>query len=136
VLHLSRAAYGALVGAAYDGFPLESCGLLVGTRTTARVTAVRYVPSPNLAASAKVYTIDPKVHLRADRDADDDGLEVIGVVHSHTHTDAYPSPTDVGQAPDPTWTYVIVSLRDDFPVVRAYRIVDGQITEEFVAVAG
>jgi proteasome lid subunit RPN8/RPN11 len=77
-----------------------------------------------------VYTVDPKEHLRAERHAEDLGLELIGVAHSHTHTDAYPSPTDVAQAPDPTWHYVIVSLRDDAPVVRSYRIVDGAITEE------
>ena len=45
--------------------------------------------------------------------------------HSHTHTEAYPSPTDVAQAPDPSWHYVLVSLRDIQPVVRSYRIVDG-----------
>ena len=58
-----------------------------------------------------MYTIDPKDHLRAERDAEDRGLEIIGVVHSHTHTEAYPSPTDVAQAPDPGWHYVIVSLK-------------------------
>ncbi|MEZ5136976.1 MAG: M67 family metallopeptidase [Acidimicrobiales bacterium] len=82
------------------------------------------------AASSKLYTIEPKDHLRADRDAEDRGVEIIRVVHSHTHTDAYPSPTDVAQAPDPSWHYVIVSLRDEAPVVRSYRIVDGTITEE------
>lgn len=50
--------------------------------------------------------------------------------HSHTHTEAYPSPTDVAQAPDPSWHYVLVSLRDTEPVVRSYRIVDGLVTEE------
>jgi proteasome lid subunit RPN8/RPN11 len=51
-------------------------------------------------------------------------------VHSHTHTEAYPSPTDVEQAPDPAWHYVIVSLRGEAPVVRSYRIVDGNASEE------
>ena len=55
--------------------------------------------------------------------------------HSHTHTEAYPSPTDVAQAPDPDWHYVLVSLRDTQPVVRSYRIVDGAITEEPVQLA-
>ena len=53
----------------------------------------------------------PPDHLRADRDAEGRGLEIIGVMHSHTHTEAYPSPTDVAQAPDPAWHYVIVSLK-------------------------
>ncbi len=57
------------------------------------------------------------------------GDEIVGVWHSHTHTDAYPSPTDVRQAVDPMWVYVIVSLRDEVPMLRAYRIRDGEIAE-------
>ena len=84
--------------------------------------------------SARLYTVDPREHLRADRDAEDNGWEIIGVFHSHTHTDAYPSPTDVSQAPDPGWHYVLVSLRDTRPVIRSYRIQEGEIGEESVVV--
>jgi len=55
------------------------------------------------------------------------------VYHSHTHTDSYPSPTDVAQAPDPGWHYVIVSLKDAEPVLRSFGIVDGAIAEEPVS---
>ena len=56
-------------------------------------------------------------------------------MHSHTHTEAVPSPTDVAQAPDPGWHYAIVSLRDDRnPSLRSYRIVDGEVAEEPVTV--
>lgn len=113
------------------GYPYEACGLIVGRGTA----IVRFVPSDNLAASARVYTIDPKVHLRAEREAEDEGLEVIGVVHSHTHSEAYPSPTDVRQAPDPTWHYVIVTLIRETPEFRSFRIVDGEISEEPITVA-
>ena len=89
-----------------------------------------FYPCQNIARSSRVYTVDPKEHLRADRDAESRGLEIIGVVHSHTHTEAYPSPTDVAQAPDPGWHYVIVSLRHEAPVLRSYRIVDGEVMEE------
>jgi proteasome lid subunit RPN8/RPN11 len=87
-------------------------------------------PTRNAAASAKVYTVDPRDHLRADRDAEAAGNAIIGVFHSHTHTDAYPSPTDVAQAPDATWHYVLVSLRDTHPVVRSYRIEGASVAEE------
>ena len=60
-------------------------------------------------------------------------MEIIGVMHSHTHTDAFPSPTDVAQAPDPSWHYLIGSLRDAAPVVRSFRIVDESITEELIS---
>jgi len=93
---------------------------------------IRFVPCRNAAESAVVYTVHPVDHLRADRAAEDDGLAIVGVMHSHTHTDAYPSPTDVASAPDPSWHYVIVSLRDDEPTLRSYRIVDGTIAEERV----
>ena len=115
-----------------DGLPLEACGLLGGHRD-GRVEV--FYPCRNAAASARVYEVDPRDHLRADRDAEDRGLEIIGVVHSHTHTDAYPSPTDIAQAPDPGWHYVLVSLRDE-PVGRSYRILDGNPSEEPVVVDG
>lgn len=121
-----------MVGHCYDGLPLEACGLLAGPPGHDKATVC--YPTNNAAASARVYTVDPLQHLKADRDADARGLEIIGVFHSHTHTDAYPSPTDVAQAPDPGWHYVIVSLRDDAPVVRSFRIVEGNITEEGVVV--
>lgn len=122
-----------MIGHAYDGLPDEACGLLAGPPGTSRCTA--FYPCRNAAESSRVYTVDPKDHLQADRDAESRGLEVIGVMHSHTHTDAYPSPTDVAQAPDPGWHYVIVSLRDEAPMLRSYRIVDGMIADEVVALA-
>jgi proteasome lid subunit RPN8/RPN11 len=74
------------------------------------------------------------VHLQADRDAEDRGAELVGVVHSHTHSEPYPSPTDVAQAPDPAWLYVIVSFRLGQPMLRSYRILEGEIIEEPVLV--
>ena len=124
--------WAGLVAHAYDGLPLEACGLLAAAPGSAH--ADRFYPCGNVAASSKLYTVDPRDHLRADRDAEDAGLEIGGVVHSHTHTEPYPSPTDVAQAPDPTWHYVIVSMRDLEPMVRSFRIVDGDITEEPIEV--
>jgi [CysO sulfur-carrier protein]-S-L-cysteine hydrolase len=134
MLQLTRQTWMEMVGHAYDGLPDEACGLLAGPPGTARCTA--FYPTRNAAASARVYTVDPMDHLRADRDAEARGLEIIGVMHSHTHTDAYPSPTDVEQAPDPAWHYVIVSLRQEAPVLRSFRIVDGRISEEAVSATG
>jgi proteasome lid subunit RPN8/RPN11 len=74
------------------------------------------------------------VLLRAYRRAENEGLEVLGVFHSHTHSEAYPSPTDVAQAPDPTWHYVIVSFARRPSVVRSYRIENDLVTEEPVLI--
>jgi proteasome lid subunit RPN8/RPN11 len=128
MLLLLKLVHDQMLANCLDGLPEEACGLLGGHLETGE--AVTCYPTRNLAASAKLYTVDPKDHLRADRDAEAAGNAIIGVFHSHTHTEAYPSPTDVAQAPDPSWHYVLVSLRDIQPVVRSYRIVDGTVTEE------
>ncbi|MGH9275188.1 MAG: Mov34/MPN/PAD-1 family protein [Acidimicrobiales bacterium] len=134
MLHLTRRTLNEMIGHAYDGLPDEACGLLAGPPGADKCTV--FYPCRNAAESSKVYTIDPKDHLRADRDAEGRGLEIIGVMHSHTHTEAYPSPTDVAQAPDPGWHYVIVSLRAEAPTLHSYRIVDEVIREEVVSVVG
>jgi [CysO sulfur-carrier protein]-S-L-cysteine hydrolase len=116
------------------GLPDEACGLLVGSYGGEE--AGHLFPTQNAAASAMIYEIDPKEMLGVDRAAQALGADIMGVFHSHTHTDAYPSQTDVAQALDPGWHYVVVSLRDTHPVVRSYSIVEGVITEEEVRVPG
>lgn len=122
-----------MVAACVAGYPLEACGLLGGTPDGESATATANYPATNAAASSRVYTVEPRDMLRADRAAEDAGLVLLGVWHSHTHTDAYPSPTDIAQAPDPDWWYVVVSLRDVEPVVRAYRIREGSVEERPIA---
>ena len=132
MLRLTHDAYLTMIGHAYDGLPDEACGLLVGHLDEG--SAPTFEPCRNAAESSRIYTIDPKDHLRIDRAAEKAGRAIVGVMHSHTHTEGYPSPTDVAQAPDPAWHYVIVSLRDEQPMLRSYRIVDGGIAEEPVVV--
>ncbi len=121
-----------MVAQAYDCYPEEACGLLVGRPGSAQV--VRFVACDNTTRSGKVYTIEPKAMLRAEREAEADGMEIIGVMHSHTHTEPYPSQTDVNQAPDPMWHYVIVSLKREAPEARSYLLANGTIVEEPIAV--
>jgi [CysO sulfur-carrier protein]-S-L-cysteine hydrolase len=113
VIEISKAAYAAMVAAALDAYPYEACGLIAGPPAAgggASDRAPTYYPCRNAAESARVYTIDPRDHLRAEDDADDRGFEINGVVHSHTHSEPYPSPTDVARRPRP-----VVALRDRQP---------------------
>jgi proteasome lid subunit RPN8/RPN11 len=130
-LRLTRHQHQVIVGHCYDGLPDEACGLLLGPMVDGEPTGVVTEARPclNADASARTYTVAPKDMLAAMRAAAASGTEIVGVWHSHTHTTAYPSPTDVRQAVDPVWFYPIVSLRDGEPVLRAYRIVDGAIHE-------
>lgn len=127
-IHVPKEALEAMEAHSIACYPEEMCGLLVGDLATGRVE--RFVPCTNVAHSARVYTIDPSEHLRAELQAERDGLDIIGSAHSHTHSPAYPSPTDVAQAPDPGWHYVIVSLQTGKAEPRSFRIVDGRISEE------
>ena len=120
-----------MVATCIRALPDEGCGLLLGTPEG---VVVDVVASVNVAASAKVYEIDPKVLLRTYRRADDEGLEVIGVFHSHTHSPAYPSPTDIRQAPDPRWHYVLISLAQVPADVRSYAVREGEVSEEDVSI--
>jgi len=130
VLRLSTAHRDAIIATCIRALPDEGCGLLLGTHDG---TVTEIVPSANVAHSAKLYEIDSRVLLRTYRRADDEGLSVLGVFHSHTRTEAHPSPTDIRQAPDPEWHYVLVSFRDLPTDVRSYRIVDGAVAEEEIS---
>jgi proteasome lid subunit RPN8/RPN11 len=137
VLRISRSAYAAMIGHAYDGLPDEACGLLGGH--LAHGTVERFVPTRNADASSRTYSIGPDGFAAADAALDPLGLEIVGVMHSHTHTEAYPSPTDVDKADNPLlegWHYLIVSLRAEAPTLRSYLIVDREIREEVVEVTG
>ena len=127
MLTMSVAQRDAMLATCIRALPNEGCGLLVGTLEG---LVHEVIASPNIADSARVYEIDPKVVLAAARRADADGLEVIGVFHSHTHSAAYPSPTDIAQAPDPSWHYVLVSLVPSPAEVLSYRILGGDVAAE------
>lgn len=135
MLHLARSAHLAMVRHAVAGLPDEACGLLGGKVGSDRIEA--FVPTRNADASAKTYSVGPDGFLAADRALDPLELDVVGVMHSHTHTDPYPSPTDVEQADNPLlvgWHYIIVSLRDREPMLRCWLLDGGTIVEEAVAI--
>lgn len=119
----------AIIATCLRALPNEGCGLLLGT-VEGEVREV--IASANVADSAKVYEVDSRVLLAAYRRAEDEGLEVIGVFHSHTHSEAYPSPTDVERAPDPAWHYVLVSLKDVPARLQSFSIVGAVVSPEHV----
>jgi [CysO sulfur-carrier protein]-S-L-cysteine hydrolase len=124
-----------MVGHAYDGLPDEACGLLGGDPGSGAVEV--FVPTRNADASSRTFSLGPDAWRLVDDEIEGRGLQIVGVVHSHTHTEAYPSPTDVAQAANPMlagWRWVIVSLRDEAPVVRSFRIDGDAVTEERIQV--
>jgi len=132
-VELDADAYAAMVAHAISGYPLEACGLLGGVVGSQRIEA--FCPAHNADESAKTYSIGPGGFADAEAMFAPRGLEIVGVMHSHTHTDAYPSPTDIDKADNPLlvgWKYVIVSLRDEVPVLRSYLLDGREVVEEVV----
>ncbi|MCH7616464.1 MAG: M67 family metallopeptidase [Chloroflexi bacterium] len=116
-----------MIAHAREQFPKECCGMLAGVDGK----PVKVVRATNSEDSEFRYRVDDRELLRFLHDIDDNGWDFLAVYHSHTRSEAYPSPTDVRLAtnwPDPY--YVLVSLEDqENPVVRAFRITDGEISE-------
>ncbi|MGI9598952.1 MAG: M67 family metallopeptidase [Acidimicrobiales bacterium] len=132
MVEISRTHWLQMLAQAWDTYPLEGCGLLIGPTGGDRVE--RFVPIANDARSSRIYRLDGGQYAKAAMAADDDGLDIIGVMHSHTHTAPYPSPTDVAEASKPLvppdWHWVIVSLAWGFPELHSFTIVDQGIDEE------
>ncbi len=122
--------------------PNECCGIIAGQDGR----PVKLFRAVNAEASPYRYSVEPKDLLRILHECQDHGWDPLAFYHSHTASEAYPSPTDIRLAftpkvpdkpaermlwwPDAYW--VIVSLQNpDNPVVRAFRILpDGNVTEE------
>jgi proteasome lid subunit RPN8/RPN11 len=132
VLVFRRPAFDEMIAHAYQGLPDEACGVLLGCRDQVE----RFHPCTNAAASSRVYRIGHRDLMAAEDAADAAGWTILGIVHSHTHTEPYPSPTDLDQAVDPSWRYVIVSLKRDLPEPRAYLLDGGTVLEEPIGVEG
>lgn len=132
-LVLSQTNFRRIVGHARAEAPNEACGLLAGRE--GYVTHV--LPAINVAENPLVgYLMDPHDQIRHFQAIEEQGLDLLGIYHSHPVSPAYPSPTDLSMAYYPEAAYVIISLmRSDNPVLRAFRMVDGQVSEVTVHMA-
>ncbi|MFP4147965.1 MAG: Mov34/MPN/PAD-1 family protein [Nitriliruptoraceae bacterium] len=127
---LDQETWDRLVAHARSDAPYEVCGLL-GLHPDGRID---HHPIDNADRSVTTYTMEPRQLLKAMRAIEDAELD-LAIYHSHTHTRAYPSATDIRLAAYPEATYVIVTLEDrDHPDIRAFRIRDGVVTERPVVV--
>jgi proteasome lid subunit RPN8/RPN11 len=112
--------------------PEEACGLLAMDPED-RVRMV--YPLTNAEHSESAYTVEPTEHFGALRHAESRGWEIRGAFHSHPHSDAYPSATDIELAVSPNWLYVLVGMNGSRPELRGFRIVGGVVGEESLLIA-
>ncbi len=127
----------AMVAHAREDLPNEACGM-VHAREGAAIEVHRVA---NDAASPYRYEMNPLRMLKLERQREETGEALFAIYHSHVGSEAYPSPTDVRMAfwpPGavenepmfPATYYILVSLKYEPPVVRAFHIVQGGTVEE------
>jgi len=122
ILYVSGDQLEQMIGQARADVPLETCGLLAGR--DGHVT--RVLPVPNILRSPVAYRMDGQALADAMVACD---YEPLGIYHSHPAGPPVPSPTDVAESFYPDSVYVIISLAQAPPSVRAFRILGGAVTE-------
>ncbi len=121
-MQLARAQFDQIVSQARADAPLETCGLMTGR--DGMVECV--LPVPNALRSPVEYRMDGQEFADAMVACSFDPL---AIYHSHPAGPPVPSPTDIAQAFYPDSIYVIISLVQEPPSVRAFRIVEGRVIE-------
>jgi proteasome lid subunit RPN8/RPN11 len=106
--------------------PRECCGVIAGRNGQ----PTRLYRLTNLEQGVDRYLIDDEELFRVYREIEDGGDDLLAIYHSHPVSVAYPSKTDVAFAFWDESFYIICSLEfPESPVIRAFRIVNEQITE-------
>jgi proteasome lid subunit RPN8/RPN11 len=130
-LKISQLLYDQVIAHCRREAPKEACGMLGGKGNAVR----RVYEMTNVDQSPISYTMDPKEQLRVMKALDAQHEELVAIYHSHTATEAYPSPVDVSLAVYPEVYYVLVSLKEPHqPIMRAFHIIDGTIAEDGVSI--
>ena len=136
MLRLSKALREEIVAHCLSKFPKEACGILAGSSATSVPAdqlghVVHWYPMTNVEDSPIGYSMDPNEQLTIEKQMRQRGQRMVGIFHSHTSSDAYPSSVDVSLAISPDVSYVLVSLKDQAkPDVKSYRIKGTTITPE------
>jgi proteasome lid subunit RPN8/RPN11 len=122
MLTFPRPLYEQLLAYVLSAPTFEMCGLLAGQAGIVD----RVLPVPNALQSPVVYRMDGPEFAAAMAACD---FEPLGIFHSHPAGPPVPSPTDIAEAAYPDSLYVVISLQNTPPSVRAFRIVDEQVSE-------
>ncbi len=121
----------ALIDHARAELPNEACGLLGGTAGR----ATTFHRARNALGSPRRYDLHPEDLVRLVFEIEAAGEELVAIFHSHTRSPAVPSPTDVRSA-EYRVPYLIASLvAEAGPVLRAWSIDSGEVSEIPVRVA-
>jgi proteasome lid subunit RPN8/RPN11 len=113
MIRINPEAWSVMVSHAEATFPNECCGVMLGRSNDGEKQVTKAVPVENVYKGAQEdrYEIRPEDLLAADRSARADGLDLIGIFHSHPDCDAYFSKTDLENS-CPLYSFVVLSIKN------------------------
>ena len=121
-----------MIDDALSAFPDECCGFLFGEEAADEriITVIRVVNNAKEGDKRRRFEIAPEDYVRAERFADENGLQLLGVYHSHPNHPAIPSEHD-REAAQPYFSYIIISvINNEWAGTRSWRLNDEQRFEE------
>jgi [CysO sulfur-carrier protein]-S-L-cysteine hydrolase len=125
-VRIEQEIFDRLIAEAQVNPELECCGLLAGRAAVISVI----LPAKNSLLSATAYEIAPQELFALFRRIRSEGLEHLGIYHSHPKSENAPSPLDLERAYYPEAAYLIVCPNPASPrPIRAFRIAGGQARE-------
>jgi proteasome lid subunit RPN8/RPN11 len=114
MLKIGKTHFDAIRRHGEETYPHECCGVLLGQMDgdVRTVTSVARCGNTRSDSPHNRYNIDPKDHIRAQREGRARGEDVVGYYHSHPDHQALCSPTDLEEAHWPGYSYVITSVEN------------------------
>jgi proteasome lid subunit RPN8/RPN11 len=123
----------SMIQDALSNFPDECCGFFYGNEDdlgNRRVTEILIVNNAKEGDKRRRFEISPKDYLKGEQYALENGLEFLGVYHSHPNHPAIPSEHD-RVAAQPYFSYIIISVLNDRTThMRSWRLNDNLQFEE------
>lgn len=125
MLLLPTHSYNDLIREAIESYPAECCGFLLGKENGDNRIVTKVMVCKNVSAvGAKEFLISAHDYRKAEKEADEKGLKLLGIYHSHPNWDAVPSDKDAQNA-FPYFSYLIISVyKNKISSARSWRLDD------------
>jgi proteasome lid subunit RPN8/RPN11 len=122
---ISRYLLGEIISHCREVYPNEACGILAGKDGIVE----KVYKMTNIESSSVTYMMDSREQFAVMKELRKEGLEMVAIYHSHPYTDASPSQRDIKLAFYPDSVYLIISLINKEPKIKAFSIIDEQVKE-------
>jgi len=108
VVAISQQTLDKIIEHSESGYPHEVCGVLIGKNNS--ITEYKICNNLTTQRSHDRYELDPSSFNDADKWARSEGLEILGIYHTHPDHPSKPSELDRERA-WPNWYYIILSIQ-------------------------